>query len=353
VYARQREEVSAFVEGLTRGVDYGHYEAWDEDILLKSGAEKFALAFELVIELNTIRATEDFVAGMVHYVVKGQAFKDDKPVATGFGSCNSHEPQYRYKQNKRLCPDCGQPTILRSKYEDEGGEKGWYCWTKIGGCGSEFPATAGSIINQVVGSVPNADIAATYNTVLKIAAKRAYVDTVIRALGLSDLFTQDEELAVTSPPPPAGSAATTATSKVLPPGDQPSPVTPEQVEEPAEEPTERGAEQADQAPSGGQPKSSKVLPKEPETVKQAMKRKVAGYALDGKFGIEPTDEQAVEVVEVTGDVGLSKADEQKVLQFLFDKANASELTEAQMAGFLYLLEMNWFDTFRQALVKGA
>jgi len=43
------------------------------------------------------------------------------------------------------------------------------------------------------GKVENPDIADTYNTVLKMAKKRAYVDGILSATAASDIFTQDLE----------------------------------------------------------------------------------------------------------------------------------------------------------------
>jgi len=137
-YHAWRKAVAEFAAEMQGSTDYGRWEGLDKDILLKPGAEKFALAFGLTVELDIIQTIEDFESGLVHYVVKGRALRGGEPFATGFGSCNSREPQYRYRQRERLCPGCGQPTIRRSKYEDDMGEKGWYCWSKIGGCGSEF-----------------------------------------------------------------------------------------------------------------------------------------------------------------------------------------------------------------------
>ncbi len=49
------------------------------------------------------------------------------------------------------------------------------------------------IVGQEVGRKENPDIADTYNTVLKMAKKRAFVDASLTATAASDIFTQDVE----------------------------------------------------------------------------------------------------------------------------------------------------------------
>ena len=47
----------------------------------------------------------------------------------------------------------------------------------------------------------NPDIADVYNTVLKMAKKRAHIDAILTATGASDIFTQDYEPNEEPPPP--------------------------------------------------------------------------------------------------------------------------------------------------------
>jgi hypothetical protein len=48
-------------------------------------------------------------------------------------------------------------------------------------------------VSQAAGRVENADLADTYNTVLKMAKKRALVDATLTATAASDIFNQDLE----------------------------------------------------------------------------------------------------------------------------------------------------------------
>ena len=113
-------------------------------------------------------------------------------VAEGVGSCSSMESKYRWRKGGRVCPACGAGTIKRSTY----GNKGWYCFAKIGGCGAKFEPEAEEITSQEGeegGRQENPDIADVYNTVLKMAKKRAFVDATLTATAASNIFTQDLE----------------------------------------------------------------------------------------------------------------------------------------------------------------
>ena len=113
-------------------------------------------------------------------------------VAEGVGSCSSMESKYRWRKGGRVCPACRAGTIKRSTF----GNKGWYCFAKIGGCGAKFEPEAEEITSQEGdegGRQENPDIADVYNTVLKMAKKRAFVDATLTATAASNIFTQDLE----------------------------------------------------------------------------------------------------------------------------------------------------------------
>jgi len=128
--------------------------------------------------------------------IKCKLYRGSYLVAEGNGHCNSWEKKYRYREAKRLCPECQQPTLNKSKKRPDGsGGKGYYCWQKIGGCGQQFdsPDLIAEIERQEVGQIPNPDIADVVNTVRKIADKRAFVAAILTATGASQFFTQDLE----------------------------------------------------------------------------------------------------------------------------------------------------------------
>jgi hypothetical protein len=111
-------------------------------------------------------------------------------VAEGVGSCSTMETKYRYRKAEQKCPGCGKDTIIKGKKEYGGG---WLCWGKKGGCGAKFKDGDPKIENQDMGRIEFDNPADYYNTVLKIAKKRAHVDATLTATAASDIFTQDLE----------------------------------------------------------------------------------------------------------------------------------------------------------------
>ena len=162
----------------------------DKPTLLKAGAEKLCLTFRL--SPTYIVTKTDLGGGHREYEVRctlthipsGNVFGE------GVGICSTHESKYRYRKAERTCPACGKATIIKGKAEYGGG---WLCFAKKGGCGAKFGDNDEAITGQQVGRVDNPDIADSFNTVLKIAKKRAHVDAVLTATAASDIFAQDLE----------------------------------------------------------------------------------------------------------------------------------------------------------------
>ena len=101
------------------------------------------------------------------------------------------ESKYRWRRGERKCPTCGKAaTIIKGKAEYGGG---WICFGKKGGCGGKWPDGDKAIEGQQTDRVENPDVADTYNTVLKMAKKRAQVDATLTVVGASDILTQDLE----------------------------------------------------------------------------------------------------------------------------------------------------------------
>jgi hypothetical protein len=183
----------------------------DKPTLLKPGAEKLCSTFRLAPTLNVSRT--DLVGGHREYEVIATLTHTPtgQVIGQGVGACSTMESKYRYRQAKPVCPSCGSETLFRSK-EERGG--GWFCWQKKGGCGRQFEKGDASIENQDIGKVEYEDPADYYNTILKMAKKRALVDAALTATAASDIFTQDIEDMGTD----RGSDNTEP-----PPGDEPPP----------------------------------------------------------------------------------------------------------------------------------
>ena len=158
--------------------------------LLQPGAQKLCMTFRLE-PTYTVTQT-DFAHDHREYRIACvlTSIQTGTKVGEGLGICSTRESKYRWRKAERVCPSCGKPAIIKGKAEYGGG---WICFEKKGGCKAKYKDDDASITQQVVGQTENPDIADTYNTVLKMAKKRAFVDATIQALAVSDLFTQDVE----------------------------------------------------------------------------------------------------------------------------------------------------------------
>jgi len=161
--------------------------------LLKPGAEKICTTFRLspTYEIHAKNLEHghreyEMICTLTH-IPSGQR------VAQGVGLCSSMESKYRYRKAELICPECGNAAIFPAKPEYNNGKKGWFCWKKKGGCDSKFSFEDSRIVDQPQGKTENEDLADCFNTVLKMAKKRAHVDAVLTATAASDIFTQDIE----------------------------------------------------------------------------------------------------------------------------------------------------------------
>ena len=200
-----------------------------KDVLFKAGAELLLANMALQAEFSdadepTIDYGEEGREGLIRYRRVCRIFRQTGPheedrmqVARAEGSCSSRETKYRWRNEDRLCPVCGKPTIIKGKAEYGGG---WLCWKKSKngvGCGTTWPDGATEIESQVVGKVANPDLADLENTVLKMADKRALVAATLIATGCSDIFTQDiaDDEDPPEPPAPKPGAKTAAVAEKL------------------------------------------------------------------------------------------------------------------------------------------
>lgn len=190
-------------------VDYGVIPGTDKPTLLKPGAEKLGVLFQLDVQL----VNEKVFGPGDHLTVISHATVFHAPTGArlgyGEGVCTTREKKYGKRTAKRKCPQCGAEQINRSKWpprENPNAEPGWYCHAKFGGCGAGFPADDQRVTGQTAGEVENPDLPDLWNTVVKMAAKRARVDAVLAVTGASALFTQDVEDHAPPQEPPATSA---------------------------------------------------------------------------------------------------------------------------------------------------
>lgn len=116
--------------------------------LLQSGAEKIAYMFHFVPEYEVTRSSLENGHREYEVVCKLKHRETGQLMGGGLGLCTTMESKYRYR------------------WEGYGNNRH---------------------------RVENPDIADTYNTVLKMAKKRAFVDAVKSTTAASDIFTQDIE----------------------------------------------------------------------------------------------------------------------------------------------------------------
>ena len=157
--------------------------------LFKSGAEKIGVVFCLDAEFQNTRThdgehiTIDSTCVITH-------IPSGRRVGSGSGTCSTKESKYAYRMANIRCPVCGKENIRKSNNKSR---PGWYCWDKTGGCGTNFAAGTVEIEKQERGQVANDKLPDVWNTVLKMAEKRAHVAAIIRSTGASQFVTQDLE----------------------------------------------------------------------------------------------------------------------------------------------------------------
>jgi len=163
--------------------------------LLKPGAEKLSMTFRLrpIIDNDRDIVTKELeLEGhreiQVYCHITNMAGVE---LATGVGSCSTMESKYRYRGGEKN--PTAQPVPKKYwNFKKEG--KMIEAQQEIGGRGFGVMKDNGSwVICELGEKMENPDIADTYNTVLKMAKKRAYVDGILSATGASDIFTQDVE----------------------------------------------------------------------------------------------------------------------------------------------------------------
>jgi hypothetical protein len=194
----------AMTTAMQDGVDYGRVPGTDKPTLLKPGAEKLSVLFQLDVQLRNEKqwGPGDHLTVLSHATV----FHAPTGARLGYGEgvCTTRERKYAKRRADRACPTCASSAIIKGKAEYGGG---WVCFKKKGGCGAKFRDGDPAIEGQTVGEIENPDLPDLWNTVVKMAEKRARVDAVLAVTGASALFTQDvedDQPATDAEPPPGG-----------------------------------------------------------------------------------------------------------------------------------------------------
>lgn len=156
--------------------DYGIVPGTEKPTLLKPGAEKLANIYGLYSELYLVEKVEDWDKPFFNYIFKTILFnqRTGTKVAEGIGSCNSYETKYRYRW-------AFESDLSAEQKDDKENLKTKEFYSKKQGRNFKMFRTL------------NDDIFSQVNTIQKMAAKRSYVDAVLKATRTSDFFTQDLE----------------------------------------------------------------------------------------------------------------------------------------------------------------
>jgi hypothetical protein len=170
---------------------YGTIPGTKKPSLYKPGAEKLSLVFRLRPEYEIRRSDlgnghrEYEVVCTLYHIPTGQS------VGQGVGSATTMEGKYRYRGGEK--EGTGQP-VPKEYWNLKKEGKLSEAQALVGGAGF----SAGKIDGQweicSIGEKQEHDNPADYyNTILKMAKKRAHVDAILTATAASDIFTQDVE----------------------------------------------------------------------------------------------------------------------------------------------------------------
>lgn len=203
IVAQRTKIIDVMNAVMTQGVHYGVIPGVKNPSLFKPGAETINVALRLAPHYVSEKIWHEDGHLTVFVVCTLKHIPTGLEIATGEGLCTTKESRYAYRQGERVCPACHEPAIIKGKDEYGGG---WVCFKKKGGCGAKFQDGDPAIEAQTVGRIENPELADMYNTVLKMADKRALVAAVLNGTAASDVFTQDVEdggVGAVSEPPAA------------------------------------------------------------------------------------------------------------------------------------------------------
>lgn len=164
-------------EVMKKDVHYGTIPGTDKPALRKPGAEKIGLTFRLAASFKV--QAENLPGGHREYAVTCQlTTRDGTLVGEGIGVCSTMEGKYRYRWDPtgQRVPqeywDSRDPALLGGpQYVPRKKDNVWWIYQRVE---HDNPADY-------------------YNTVAKMAKKRAHVDATLTSTAASDIFDQDTD----------------------------------------------------------------------------------------------------------------------------------------------------------------
>jgi len=178
---------------MKRDEHYGVIPGCKKPSLLKPGAEKLGFTFRLVPKFTGEREAADLGNGHREYVITCELVSaiTGQYWGAGLGSCSTMESKYRFRPGPGT--STGKP--VPKEYWNTRKQDPKKAQEILGGQGfavHKNESGTWEIVEQGA-AIENPNIADCYNTVLKMAKKRAHVDAILTATAASDIFTQDME----------------------------------------------------------------------------------------------------------------------------------------------------------------
>jgi hypothetical protein len=159
--------------------------------LLKAGAEKLSLTFRLSPRFEIQKV--EMAGGHVNFQITCNIFniQTEQFLGSGVGSCSTMESKYRFRTGPG--ESTGKP--VPREYWDTRKENPAGAQALIGGRGHTTKKDENGtwMIFRQGERVEHDNPADFYNTVLKMAKKRAHVDAILTVTAASDIFAQDIE----------------------------------------------------------------------------------------------------------------------------------------------------------------
>ena len=279
---RERHQLIQVLMGsiLKEGQDYGKIPGCgDKPALLLPGAQQLAAAFRLAPRYAV--SMRDIGPGHREYDIKCSLYSfNGLFLGEGEGTCSTMERKYRWRPG----PVENTGTLVPKAYWDQRQSNPKEAQKAIGGPGFSVKKIDNQWVICKAGEIiENLDPADVWNTVKKMAAKRAFVAAILTVTGASATFTQDieenpdlfrredyiEDPALAqeaAKKPPARRAAPTAPADPVPPPPPPAPADEYPfLEEPAAPPPPAPAAPAPPpptpAPAGPAPEAPKAKEK--------------------------------------------------------------------------------------------
>ena len=165
--------VKIFIKSeMQEGLDYGEVPGTKKRTLYQPGADKLNFLYGYARQIIAKEENKDFKSGHYDVTVKVQIRHKATQTNTGEGegSCSTYESKYRYRwvYERDLPRNIDKESLVSKEYD---GKNGPYLKYRI----------------------ENTDLFDQWNTVLKMAVKRAYVAATLAATGLSGIFSLDED----------------------------------------------------------------------------------------------------------------------------------------------------------------